>query len=253
MGRKGKTAPRGARALRGFAAAEQELRLAFRLVNERLVRAVGELRALADEQNVATGAHREHRRLLDLVAVSERAHLEIVREKDPAEADLAAQELRRDTAAQRGRHTGIERIVDDVSGHDGPHHGSDAAEGDELDGLEPIARVRDGRQSEMAVDRRVAMSGKVLGAREHTARLQAVDERAPHLPDANGVAAERPIADDGVLRIAVDVHHGGERQVDPHRQKLDPDDRTRPARETRQIEPPDQAHRGELHGGLRDP
>ena len=79
--------------------------------------------------------------------------------------------------------------------------------GRQLDVLEPRARVVDHGQVQVRVDVGVAVAGEVLGAGGDAAALQAVDHGGAEPAHELGVVAERAVADDGVLRVRVHVHH----------------------------------------------
>ena len=77
-----------------------------------------------------------------------------------------------------------------------------------------LDRVRDGREGEVGVGTRRAVSGEVLGTRRDARPLQAGDERRAVAGDDVGRGAERADADDGVLGVGVDVDHGRQGHVD---------------------------------------
>ena len=68
----------------------------------------------------------------------------------------------------------------------------------------------------MRVGVRVAVSREVLGCCEHSDILKALGVGAPQDPSQFGAASERPTADDGVGRVAVDIHHWSEVDVHAH-------------------------------------
>ena len=86
---------------------------------------LGRLR-VADEQQIVAGRRRAHRRLADRAGLADRAHLEVVRDDDAAEADLAPQPVADDAARERRRHAaGIELRIDGVRGHQALDPGGD--------------------------------------------------------------------------------------------------------------------------------
>src|SRR5437763_16803148 len=87
-------------------------------------------------------------------------------------------------------------------------------EGDKLDAIEACRRGVDARELEMGVLLRVAVPGKVLPGGEHSIVLNAVHERRAELGDQLRILSERPEADDGILRIIVDVEHRSKRDMD---------------------------------------
>src|ERR1043165_6924787 len=102
--------------------------------------------------------------------------------------------------------------------HDAAHaraHGG--TEGEELDAVQARRRRVDTCQLEMGVLLGVAMSRKVFPSSQHPVVLDAVNEGNAKLGDELWVFSERPKADDGVLRIVVDVEHGRERDVNAER------------------------------------
>ena len=62
------------------------------------------VQVVADAERVRAGGDRAHRSLLDAHAVGDRAHLERVRDHEPVEPELVAQQPREDPPAQRRRH-----------------------------------------------------------------------------------------------------------------------------------------------------
>src|SRR4029079_18072005 len=122
----------------GLDAAIAEAPVPLCALHERLVRAVLQVLALADEQGVAARPDRLDGRLLDRVARGDRGHLEVVREEHALEADLRAEEARAAPPRERRRAARIERLAHHVR----CHHRRDprarrGAERRELDLLEP--------------------------------------------------------------------------------------------------------------------
>ena len=72
----------------------------------------------------------------------------------------------------------------------------------------------------MAVEVGVSMTRKVLGTGGQTASLHRVDHRRAARRDDARLGPERSRADDGVGRIAVDVHHRREIKVDSDRKQI---------------------------------
>src|SRR5215467_15051356 len=75
---------------------------------------------VADDQEIVSGAGGAHRRLADRAELADGAHLEIVRDDHPAEAELAP-EIVRDDGAREGRghaRSAIEARVERVRRHD---------------------------------------------------------------------------------------------------------------------------------------
>src|SRR5207245_9496308 len=67
--------------------------------------ALGRL-GVADEEQVVTGIGGAYRRLTDGARLAHRAHLQIIRDDDAAEANLAAQAILHDQARERRWHAG---------------------------------------------------------------------------------------------------------------------------------------------------
>ena len=86
----------------------------------------------------------------------------------------------------------IERGQLDVPRHHGVGARRDAGpERRQLDAIEPVARMRDDRQTEMRVDVGVAVAGKVLERRQHAAGVQAAHVGGRQLADRVRLLAER--------------------------------------------------------------
>ena len=147
---------------------------------------------------------------------ADRLHLECVRDDEPSEPELAAQDVVEDLPAHRGGRV-AERPYDDVRGHDRLHaRGDGRAERLECDFLDRL----DHRKREVRVDRGVAVAGEVLGARRDTRTLQPADEGADVSGDELSVRAERANPDDRVERVRVHVRDGREVEVDPGSSEL---------------------------------
>jgi len=183
------------------------------------------LRALvaANEQGVATGPHRFDGGFFDGPLGGDRLHLEIVGEEDPVEAELGAEQAGANGSRQRGGNTGIDLVVDHVRRHErGDASADGGAKGGELYLIEAIASVAHDRQREVAVHLGVAMSGKVLSARENVRSLQTADERDTGSHHGSCIGAECAIADDRVFGLRVDVENRSEVQVEPDGAELGP-------------------------------
>ena len=105
-----------------------------------------------------------------------------------------------------------------------------ARNGDELAGLEPLARRRGRRRARGACPgRRVAETREVLDRGGHAGRLQPADHRRPEPPDAppgrRRTSGSRAPAFAGLGR---EVEDRGVDDVDAHRPRLEPDRRADP-------------------------
>ena len=81
----------------------------------------------------------------------------------------------------------------------------------------------DRRQRQVAIHRRIAMTGEMLGRSEYSIlRIgsRARDERADMLGHNAGVLSEGSDIDDGIVRIAVDVGDGKKDPVDAQRARV---------------------------------
>ncbi len=119
-----------------------------------------------------------HGQLLDRIAIGDGLHAQVVGDQDAAKAQLAAQQLRRDPARQRGRAVGVQRRVKDVRGHEGLHAGlRRRRERRQLDPAQPFQVVRHDGQLVVRVGPRVAMPREVLAAADEAGAPQPAPER----------------------------------------------------------------------------
>ena len=99
--------------------------------------------------------------------------------------------------------------------HDRVGPGCEAGpEWDQLDAVEPVARVMDDRQPEVGIHVGVAVAREMLDRGEHAARLQPFDVRGGERADPLRILAERPDVDDRIAGVVVDVDD--RREVDVH-------------------------------------
>ena len=118
------------------------------------------LQVMADQERVDTGGERQHGAPLDTDGVADRLHLERIRDHEPVEAELAAQQALHDRPTQR-RGRVVERGDPHVSGHDRLHAGIDRR----AERQQPVADVAGhDRQLEVRVLLRRAVAGEVLRA-----------------------------------------------------------------------------------------
>ncbi len=126
---------------------------------------------------------------------------------------------------QHGRRQGgglrrVERRQEHVRGHHGDAAGLDGCpERDQLASPQSLRWDVDGRQGEVRVDGRVAVTGEVLRTRTDAGRLEAGDEGGGVPGDQARVRAEAAYADHRVVRVAVDVDDRREVEVDPGRRE----------------------------------
>ena len=143
-------------------------------------------------------------------------HREGVGEHQPFESEGVEQQVADDTCGQRGgeaRHA--------VEGRDfevGRHHPFDTpmdelAKGGEFDLGQRRAVRQDAGQGEVGIQIRIAVPGKMLGARHDPGGAESFGPRQTACADGLRIGAEGPVSDDGIVRIAVHVHHGGEIHV----------------------------------------
>ena len=114
--------------------------------------------------------------------------------------------MRRD---KRRRPAFVERRHQHVRGHDRRDAGLDGGlERHELDRAQPIGRVLDERQLEVGIGARVAVP-RESACRRRRCPPPAAPARStrPEARDVLGLLGQRPIADDRVLRVGVDVEH----------------------------------------------
>ena len=88
------------------------------------------------------------------------------------------------------------------------------AKGRELDVGQAGAVRQDLRQGQVRIQVGITMAGKVLGTGHHTGSPQPLCPGQSALAHRGGIGAKRPIANDGVVRVAVHIHHRGEVHVD---------------------------------------
>ena len=76
----------------------------------------------------------------------------------------------------------------------------------------------------MAVEIGVAMPGKMFATGQDPSRVQSVGECECVFDHGFRCASERPIANDGVAGVGVDVEHWREIQIDSNRAQLSAED-----------------------------
>ena len=149
-------------------------------------------------------------------------HLHAVAGDKAGKAHFAAQQAGDDAAGHGGGHTAvIQRGEQDVRRHDGGYAvGNGSAEGSQLHPFQFIAGLVYTGQGEVAVQRSIAVAGEMFGQAEHAAILQAADHTGGILGHGGGGIAITAHPDDGVGRVAVDIHAGGQVKVDAQTAQL---------------------------------
>jgi hypothetical protein len=197
----------------------------------------------ADGDDVAARLQGEHRGGVRRPAVGHRLHLEVVREHHAVVLELAAQDAVDHGLGDRSRILGVQLRVEDVRHHDRRDPGRDRAlEGTDLHVFQARAALLDRRQREMGIEVGVAVPGKVLGRRHHAAALKPLDHGDAQSSHPLGVVAERAVADDGIVRVRVDVHDRREIALDPRRRAFRGQGRAHASREVFGPDAPERAH-----------
>ena len=203
--------------------------------------------AAADQHAVTAGLDREDGRRRDRVLGGNRFHLEIVAEDDAVVLQLVAQQVGHHAARQRRGAFLVERRHQDVRGHDRRHAGLNRRlEWQEFHAAETVRRMLHDRQLEMGVGARVAVTGEMFAARRDALGLQRPHDGAAEPRSLLGLLRQRAIADDGILRVGVDVQDGRVVQRDADALQLH---RERPGESFGQrhvAAPPERRHRRPL-------
>ena len=165
---------------------------------------------MAQAERIGAGGERLDGALLDSHRPADRLHLERVGDRHAGEAELVAQHVSEQRATQSGGLV-ADLANTDVGGHDRRHAGVDGGPKREQR-LRP--QLIDGRQLEVRVLERVPVTGEVLGAGCDTASLEPLDEGGYMTGDELRIRAERPDADDRVVRRRVHVGDRSEVEVD---------------------------------------
>ena len=213
------------------------------------------LQRMADEHGVASGGDGELRRVGYAPDIGDGAHLQVVGDAATAEPDVLAQQPKRDRRERRRK--AIERLESHVR----RHHRSDARarrghERDQLDFPEAFLVVREAGERQVGVLRSVAVTRKVLRATRHAGPLQSLRKRHAEPRDPPGIAGERTVADDRVVRIGIHVEHRREIDVDSRGRKLAGDHLAHPLgdhRPVRSVEPSLLIEGGGAAGRARPP
>ena len=109
----------------------------------------------------------------------------------------------------------VDRRQLDVRHHHAGGAGGDAGpEGRQFHRVQPLARMRHHRQTEMRVDVGVAVAGEMLQRRQHARILQAADPSRHHRASACRILAERSDVDHRIARVV--VHIRDRTEVDVH-------------------------------------
>ena len=200
----------------------------------------------AHQHPVAAGLEAPADQRFGLVVVGDRLHLEVVTKHHPVVAEILAQQVH-DVRRQRGRALLVEAGEQHMRRHDARHaRGDRRLERRQLDLTQAVQVVLEARQLEVAVGRRVAVTGEVLGAGGHARGLHRGDERRRMPADARRIAGEAAVADHRVVRVGVDVDHRREVQADPEVRQLTGDRRGHRRRRRRIVALAQQTHRRPL-------
>ena len=170
----------------------------------------------AEAEGIGAGAERADGGFLDADGCADRAHLERVRDRHPAEAELLSQELLQNARAERRRLV-VERQDAHVRGHDRTDAGRDCRP----ERREPLIQVAaDEGELQVRVLRGVAVPGEMFCARGDSPALQAGHEGGDVARDERRLGAEGADPDHRVVRVRVDVRDRREVEVDPDRGQL---------------------------------
>ena len=178
------------------------------------------------QQNVAPSHQRRQRLVPARVVFRHTLHVQPVGNHQPLEVKLLPQQVADHVARQRRRVVALLLIgVHLQMSRHHPFHTRvyQLAERVEVHRVHIFPRVVDHRQVEMAVGLSVAVARKMLGHSHHPLALQPFHILNAQRGHTLRVVAERPRTDDGVPRIAVDVHHWGEIHMYAHIAALQPD------------------------------
>jgi hypothetical protein len=172
------------------------------------------------QNDVGTRFEGTKRRIGVRVVIRHAFHRHRVGEEEAAELEIFAKDSGHDGTRECGwkRGCGLHFRQRDVR----RHHGTDTAldgraERRQLDRVESGAVEIETRKYEMGVLRDVPVSREVFRGRDLAVFLCAVDVCGRHSGDESDVFAEGTNADDGILRVVVDVDDRIEIDVDSHR------------------------------------
>lgn len=199
----------------GFEDAAFDFGIFFSHFHELFAERCPEVLRFADEEEIDAGAEPEADGFEAAVVVNDGVHFEVVADDDAVKAEFFAQELGDDGVGKCGGEAFAESLHDDVGGHD---HGdlclNGGLEGLEFDVAQASEVMLDDRCVGMAVEIRVPVSWEVFAAGNDAFGEEAVHEGDGVVDDILGGCAEGAVADDGVLRVGVDVEDGGEVEVE---------------------------------------
>ena len=220
-------------------------------VNQRLQgRRLRVVAAAADEDPVAAGLNGQDSRSRDLVVVRDGLHLEVVAQDDAVEPELLAKQSSDDVSRQRGGPAFVQGWKEHVRRHDHGHLRPDGrVERHELDLAQPRERVLDERELEMRVGARVAVTRKVFPASGDTFGLQSANDCDAQRGHVGGLLRQRTVADDRVLRIRMDIEHGGIVERDANRRELQSQRTGKPPGQRRIAASAERRHRRPLGEG----
>ena len=165
-------------------------------------------------QQVATRSQGADRGLRHPTGAGRSSHVQRVADENSAEAQVLAQQSGQRDLAHGRRILGVQLRQHDVGGHDHARARLDRCdERQQLTLSQLVEGPVDHGERDMRVLGGVAVTGKVLGGRSDSRRLQAGDPGGAVRRHLLGRRAKTAHADHRVVRIGIDVDGGGERHV----------------------------------------
>jgi hypothetical protein len=180
------------------------------------------LGGVANRDQVVSRLRRAQDRPRHAVMFDDRAHLHVIRDHQPVEAQLLAQELADDGTRKRGRQLRVQPFDEHVRRHEGERilRIEELDKGPQVRLLELAARHLEHRQVDMRVDRSGALARKVLETASDAMLRVALHQRTRERYGAIPLRAERTNADARVGRVGLQVHDRREVEVEAHCRQL---------------------------------
>ena len=150
-------------------------------------------------------------------------HRHGVCEDDALKPDVLAEQGVDDGRGEGGRlpRRAVEGGNVQVSSHHGAYPGlGHGAEWHQFHAVQPRPVMRNRRQGQMGICIRIAMAWKMLGRGQNATILQPQCHRDAESADQIRRLAEGSVADDGIVRIRVDIDHRGKIHVNADRPQL---------------------------------